>query len=124
MHPVTERLVSRSAAPAQRERATRNLIWVPVPIDKCQVVALYQVWSVLFRLDGGHLPAPAPSRKWPVPYFILGHVGVVHLLLLPRFVMRRLLLVQPNGLGVCGSPRASSRGEVTMIRNRDADDDR
>src|SRR6266852_213950 len=59
MRSVTERLLRRSAASAQRERSARNLIGVPVPIDERHIVALDQIWSILSHFDIRHLSAPA-----------------------------------------------------------------
>jgi hypothetical protein len=72
MHAVTERFVRRSAAPAQCERPTRNLIGVPVPIDECHVVALDQIWPVLSHPDVRHRSRVIVRRSWPIRQRQLG----------------------------------------------------
>src|SRR4051812_36293887 len=55
MRAVAERLVRRRAAAAQRERAFRNLIRVPVPIHHGHVVAFDEIRTVLSDFDARHV---------------------------------------------------------------------
>src|SRR5437762_12996620 len=51
---VAERFGRRSAAPAKRERALRDLIFPAVPVEHLHIVALDQIRAVLSHLDGRH----------------------------------------------------------------------